>query len=89
MFLHLGQEALIKKNEIIGIFDLDNTTVSRQTRLFLAAKEKEGKIINVATDLPKSFILYRKGDDVVVYISQISAQTLLKRCSFLRKISYL
>ena len=57
MFLHLGQDALIKKNEIIGIFDLDNTTVSRQTRLFLAAKEKEGKIINVATDLPKSFIL--------------------------------
>lgn len=89
MYLHLGQEVLIKKSDIIGIFDMDKATVSKRTRLFLAAKEKEHKVINVATDLPKSFIVCGKGTNVVVYISQISAQTLLKRCNFVQKISYI
>ena len=89
MYLHLGQEVLIKKNDIIGIFDLDKTTVSKRTRMFLTAKEKEHLVINVATDLPKSFILCKKGEETVVYISQISAQTLLKRCNFIQKISYI
>lgn len=89
MYLHLGQEVLIKKSDIIGIFDMDKATVSKRTRLFLAAKEKEHKVINVATDLPKSFIVCGQGTNVVVYISQISAQTLLKRCNFVQKISYI
>ena len=89
MYLHLGQEVLIKKDDIIGIFDMDKATVSGRTRKFLAQKEKEHKIISVATDLPKSFILCKKGDEVLVYISQISAQTLLKRCNFIQKISYI
>ena len=89
MYLHLGQEVLIKKTDIIGIFDLDKATVSKRTRTFLTAKEKEGCVINVATDLPKSFILCKKEEKTVVYISQISAQTLLKRCNFIQKISYI
>lgn len=89
MYLHLGQEVLIKKSDIIGIFDMDKATVSSRTRMFLTAKEKEHRVINVATDLPKSFILCKRGEEVVVYISQISAQTLLKRCSFIQKISYI
>ena len=89
MYLHLGQDVLIKKNDIIGIFDMDKTTISKRTRLFLAAKEKNGLVINVAADLPKSFILCKREGQIVVYISQISAQTLLKRCNFLQKISYI
>ncbi len=87
MYLHLGQDVLIKKNDIIGIFDMDKATVSKRTRMFLAEKEKEHKLINVATDIPKSFIVCNWGMDVVVYISQISAPTLLKRCNFVKKIS--
>ena len=89
MYLHLGQDVLIKKDDIIGIFDMDKTTISKRTRLFLAAKEKNGLVINVAADLPKSFILCKMEGQIVVYISQISAQTLLKRCNFMQKISYI
>lgn len=89
MYLHLGQEVLIRENDIIGIFDLDKATVSKRTRMFLTAKEKEHRVINVATDLPKSFIVCDEEGETVVYISQISAQTLLKRCSFIQKISYI
>ena len=89
MYLHLGQETLIKTKDIIGIFDLDKATVSKRSRNYLTAKEKEGKVFNVATDLPKSFIVCLQDGQEVVYISQLSAQTLLKRCNFIQKISYI
>ncbi len=80
MFLHLGQDTVIRQDEIIGIFDLDNTTVSKRTRDFLARKEKEGRVINVSYELPKSFVVCENKDkEITVYITQISTSTLIKR----------
>jgi len=31
MFLHLGQDTVINDREIIGIFDMDKTTISKAT----------------------------------------------------------
>ena len=61
MYLHLGQDALVKTSDVIGIFDLDNTTVSKNTRDFLARAEKKGRVVNVAADLPKTFVVCGKG----------------------------
>lgn len=80
MFLHLGQNTVIHQDDIIGIFDLDNTTVSKRTRDFLAKKEKEGRVINVSYELPKSFVICEnKNKEITVYITQISTSTLIKR----------
>lgn len=79
MYLHLGQDTVVKESEILGIFDLDTSTISKHTRDFLAKSEKAGNVINVSDELPKSFILCsgKKGDRL--YISQLSSKTLLKR----------
>lgn len=81
MFLHLGENTVISSSEIIGIFDMDNTTVSKATRDYLSKMQKDKKIIDVSLDLPKSFVLCKDRDsgENVVYISPISTQTLLKR----------
>ena len=79
MYLHLGEKTVIRTKNIIGIFDLDNTTISKTTRNFLSKATKEEKVINVSYELPKSFIICKKNDDYEVYISQISSNTLLKR----------
>lgn len=79
MYIHLGQDTVVKKSDIIGIFDLDTATVSKRTRDYLAKAEKAGKVINVSTELPKSFIVCQKGNSQIIYISQISSATLLKR----------
>lgn len=81
MFLHLGENTVISSSEIIGIFDMDNTTVSKATRDYLSKMQKYKKIIDVSLDLPKSFVLCKDRDsgENVVYISPISTQTLLKR----------
>ncbi|HOA33070.1 MAG: DUF370 domain-containing protein [Clostridiales bacterium] len=80
MFLHLGQSTVVTMDEIIGIFDLERTTVSKRTRDFLAHAEREGKVINVSYELPRSFIITkREGEEEKIYISQLSSATLLKR----------
>ena len=80
MFLHLGENTVISTENLIGIFDMDNTTVSKTTRDYLTKMQKDKKIVDVSYDIPKSFILCSKGKkNKKVYISQISSTTLLKR----------
>ena len=57
MFLHLGQDTVIIEDDIIGIFDLDTTTVSKPTRDYLKTMKKGENVVNVSYDLPKSFII--------------------------------
>lgn len=81
MFLHLGQDTVIIEDDIIGIFDLDTTTVSKPTRDYLKTMQKCGNVVNVSYDLPKSFIITckKKSKKKTMFISPISTATLLKR----------
>ena len=79
MYLHLGSGALIEKKSIVGIFDLDITSQSHLTRKYLSLADKSGQVINVAEDIPKSFVVCKDGEGMKIYLSQMSAQTLLKR----------
>ncbi len=80
MYLHLGHSTVITTNELLGIFDMDNTTVMKSTRDYLAKSEKSGEIVNVSYELPKSFVVcINKDKSKKVYITQISPSTLLKR----------
>ena len=79
MFLHLGQDIVVRFSDIVGIFDMDNTTISKNTRNFLSRSERRREVINVSYELPKSFILCNENKKNKVYISQISSSTLQKR----------
>ena len=83
MYIHLGQETVIKSDEVIGIFDLESTTVSKNTRIFLSKAEKKKEVVNVSFELPKSFIICSKKRKNKVFISQISSSTLRKRSGFI------
>ncbi len=79
MYLHLGQNTVVKTEEILGVFDLDNSTVSKHTKFFLSKAQKEHRVVNVSMELPKSFIVCEKGGSVTIYLSQIAPSTLLRR----------
>lgn len=79
MYIHLGGDYVVAENDIIGIFDLENTTVSKKTRDFLSISEKRKEVIYVSYELPKSFVVTSKKNKNKVYISQISPTTLNKR----------
>ena len=57
MYLHLGQGVVVSEADIIGVFDMDNTTSSHITRKFLSDAEKYGHVISVSDDLPNSFVV--------------------------------
>ena len=81
MYLHLGNDIVVRKNEILAVFDLDNTTQSAQTRAYLSAAEKAGRVINAAgLEIPKSFVVCAgKDGQQTVYLSQLNSSTLGKR----------
>ena len=59
MYLHLGQGVVVPYRDVLALFDLDNTSASHLTRRFLERAEQAGQVVNVAEDLPKSFVLCR------------------------------
>ena len=81
MYLHLGNDAIVKKSDIIGVFDMDNTTISKQGRKFLTIAEQNKEVFYTNDDLPKSYIVTNDKKKNRVYVSSISSNTLLKRAN--------
>jgi len=91
VYLHIGQNTVVRLDDIVGLFDLDSSSVSKITREFLRRAEKNSQVVNVTGELPKSFIVCRRRGDSgpgKVYISQISSTTLLKRSAFVKGLRY-
>lgn len=82
MYLHLGQNTVVRDREIIGIFDLDITSQSPRTRRYLNTAEKRGEVVAVTEELPKSFVVTGRRGRQRVFISQLSTATLLRRSDF-------
>ena len=80
MYLFLGQETVVKKGDIIGVFDLDRASTSPLTKQYLAGAQKQGRIVDVSPgELPTSFVVCERGGNTWVYLTQISPGTLKKR----------
>jgi hypothetical protein len=78
MYISIGNDFAVRESTIIGIFDLDNTTVNARGREFLERAEKEGQIVPW-DDLPRSFILTSEYGMTKVYQTNLSTQTLAKK----------
>jgi len=75
MFIHIGEGKVISKKNIIGIFDLETTSISKKTREFLKSIEKKKVVEYIGYEIPKTYVVTNEK----VYITQISSQTLQKR----------
>ena len=80
MYVHAGNNRIIRTRNIIGIFDMDTATMASITREYLRNAEKSGEMINIKEEIPKSFIVTVNGDgEDYVYVSQISTSALAGR----------
>ena len=78
MYISIGNDFAVRESTVIGIFDLDNTTINARGREFLERAEKEGQIVPW-DDLPKSYILTSEYGMNRVYLTSLNASTLEKR----------
>lgn len=79
MYLSIGADFSLRDKTILGIFDLDNTSVSKHTRAFLKEAETQGEVIDVSGRLPKSYILTEEYGLRRVYLTQYNTSVLEKR----------
>ena len=75
MYLNISEKNAVSTKNIIGIFDMDLTTISKKTRDFLNSEQKKGRILESLNELPRSFILSEEG----VYLSPVNTVTLKRR----------
>ncbi len=66
MYLHIGENKVVRKQDIVAIFDMDSSTVSSVTKKYLSNAQKENKVKSLGFDLPRTFIVMR---DKTVYLS--------------------
>ena len=78
MYLPIGNDMAVRDSSVIGIFDMDNTSTSKRTRIFLEKAQKNGEIVP-CDDLPKSFVLTTEYGFTKVYESTLYTSTLEKR----------
>ena len=78
MYLSIGNDMAVRSSSIVGIFDLDNTTVTKRGRLYLEKAEQEGQVVP-CDDLPKSYVVTAEYGLERVYLTSLSASTLEKR----------
>ena len=80
MYLHIGSTKNIRKKNIIGMFDIDNSTISRTTRQYLSRAESRGEVSAACEELPRAFVLYQENGKNKICFSQLSSTALLGRC---------
>ena len=78
MYLNIGKDMAVRDKNIVGIFDLDNTSTSPRTREFLDHAEKEGQVVP-CDELPKSFVLTAEYGFHRIHLTEYSSATLEKR----------
>ena len=78
MYLNIGNDFSVRDSAVIGIFDLDNTSVSKRTQEFLNNSEKNGQVVP-CDDLPKGFVLTTEYGFQKLYLTSFSTTTLEKR----------
>ncbi len=80
IYLNVGGGKSIRERDIIGIFDMDTSTVSPTTRKLLSTAEKDGRTEFPSFEIPKSFILYlSESGETKLCFSQFSSASLLGR----------
>lgn len=75
MYIHIGNNRVVKNTDILGIFDLDSSTVSVKTRSFLSKAQREKRVITLSYELPKSFIILKNNE---VYLSPLNTSSIIK-----------
>lgn len=79
MYLHIGKDIILKKEEIIGIFNIESILETIEYKIIIEKLREERKIQDISKDDPKTLILYKQKDNLCGIISNISSNSIGKR----------
>ena len=79
MYLHIGKDFVIKKKDIIGIFNIEYIKNTKEYKTMYANLEEINNLINVSDKSDKTFILLKHNESIKGYITNIGSNTIGKR----------
>ena len=79
MYVDIGMDLAVRTSQVLGVFDLDNTSWSKRPREFLEKAQTDGSLIEATDELPKSFVLTQEYGQTRVYLTKYNASVLARR----------
>lgn len=79
MYLHIGKDIVLKKDEIIGIFNVESIIETKEFNIIIDNLKEQDRIIDLSNEEPKTLILYKKHNDLYGIISNVSSNSIGKR----------
>ena len=79
MYIHLGRDYVLNDRDVIGIFNLETTTVSPRGREFLNYAQKNGAVVSLSDELPQCYVLADGAVVDTVYLSELSPAAMRRR----------
>ncbi len=78
-YINIGGATVLAKEDVLGVFDLDTASTKTDTKRYLAGLEQAKRLVNVASDLPKTFVVVSAGIREKVYMTSLSSASLYGR----------
>lgn len=79
MYLHIGKDIILKKEEIIGIFNIESILETIEYKIIIDKLREERKIQDISKNETKTLILYKQKNNLCGIISNISSNSIGKR----------
>ncbi len=78
MYLHIGNDIILKKKNVLFLLDYKNLKNNKVFKKFFEKIDKKS-IMDISGQNPKSIVITKENDEIKGYISNISSYTLGKR----------
>ncbi|RBW69154.1 extracellular matrix regulator RemB [Bacillus taeanensis] len=75
MFIHLGEDVVIRSSDVVTILDRQLLTTSEVTNEFIDRYKKDGLVVDISGDIAKSIVVTTD----TIYLSPLSSITLKRR----------
>ena len=79
MYIHIGNDYVVFTGDVIGIFDFDGVMSSKISEEYLKRLEKDGRLVSISEDIPKSVVIAVSGGDDIAYLSPLNSKTIQNR----------
>ena len=76
MYISIAPDTVVRAADIVGVFDIDKTSVGRDTKGFFKKAQQSGRVQVAAGDIPVSYVVLKDGR---VILSPQSVATIKQR----------
>ena len=64
MYLHIGKDIVLKKEQIIGMFNVESILETKEFNIIIEKLKTENSITDISNGEPKTLILYKQKDNI-------------------------